>query len=60
MFNEMDIIVYIQPDMTVDAGSFIEPTFHLRSIHAHDDKVVFTGVDKISYVTCKGSITAEI
>src|ERR1700743_3076434 len=60
ILRNMKVIVLIQPDMPVNAGSFIIPAFILGSIHT-DGHHIFLSVPDISGdVTGKAAITAGI
>src|SRR5664279_3965999 len=50
----------VQPDMTVNARTFIVPSFILRGIYPHDQHIFFSETDIIADIIGNTTITAGI
>src|ERR1035441_1670038 len=50
----------VQPNMAINAGAFVEPTFKLRRVNAHGDSVPATETDDVSDVFAERIVAALV
>jgi hypothetical protein len=60
IFGDMEVIVFIEPYMPVNAGAFIKPAFILGGIHADGEDIVAAKAQVIGEIAGEAAIAAGV